>query len=349
MKGIPHIPETAPFTAEQRAWLNGFLAGMFSQIPPGNQPGSADVPQTSSGEPLIVLFGSQTGTAEGLAKRFAKESQQRGFAPSVLALNDFEKANLTATGKAIIISSTWGDGEPPDNAVNFWNWLNADSAPRLENLNFGVLGLGDRNYSDFCGASKKFDTRLESLGAKRLVPRGECDVDYEAPAKAWMDAVWEKLSSEAGRAGSPLPAAGSPATNGAHGVTRPTITNGTTAGYSKSNPFPARLLKNILLNKAGSEKEVRHYEISLDGSGLAYEAGDALGVVPVNCPEVVDEIITVRERCRFVKHSRGTSISRSLRKNYLRPSPTPRRQPSSRRCSHWKSARRCANGFMAEV
>jgi sulfite reductase (NADPH) flavoprotein alpha-component len=288
MTNIPFIPESAPFNAEQRAWLNGFLAGLFSQVPGGAPQLNAAPPK--AGEPLLVLFGSQTGSAEGLAKKFAKESESRGFTPKLLALNDYEQANLPAASKAVIISSTWGDGEPPDNAVNFWNWIKADSAPRLENLNFAVLGLGDKNYSDFCGASKKFDERLAALGAKRLAPRGECDVDYEGPAKSWVDGLWDKLSE--GRAGSPLPPAAGNGTNGAHGVTRPTTeTNGAPKAYGKSNPFPAKLLRNVLLNKPGSGKEVWHYEIALNGSGLTYEAGDALGVVPVNCPELVDDVI----------------------------------------------------------
>jgi sulfite reductase (NADPH) flavoprotein alpha-component len=291
MTNIPFIPESAPFNAEQRAWLNGFLAGLFSQVPGGVAQPNAAPPKAA--EPLVILFGSQTGSAESLAKKLAKESESRGFTPKLFALNDYEQANLPAAGKAVIISSTWGDGEPPDNAVNFWNWLKADSAPRLPNLNFAVLGLGDRNYSDFCGASKKFDERLAALGAKRLAPRGECDVDYEAPAKSWIDGLWNKLGSSNGAPASghdpntspPLPHAGpeadAPKTNGAPKV------------YSKSNPFPARLLKNVLLNQPGSSKEVRHYEIALNGSGLTYEAGDALGVVPVNCPELVEDVLAV--------------------------------------------------------
>ena len=274
MNSVPFIPESAPFTVEQRAWLNGFLAGLHSSAP------SATVP-TNNAEPLLILFGSQTGTAEGLAKKVAKESQLRGFLPKVLALNDYEAANLPAASKAVIISSTWGDGEPPDNAVNFWSWLNADFAPRLENLNFAVLGLGDKNYSDFCGASKKFDDRLATLGAKRLVPRGECDADYETAAKAWIDGLWGKLGGTAQGSGAVI--------NGAAGNGH--IAPAKTAGFDKANPFPARLLKNVLLNQPGSSKEVRHYEISLAGSGLTYEAGDALGVVPVNCPELVDDLL----------------------------------------------------------
>src|ERR1035437_1743617 len=143
-------------------------------------------------------------------------------------------------------------------------------------MQFAILGLGDKNYSDFCGASKKIDARLAALDAKRLVPLGECDVDYEAPAKSWLDGLWEKLGGAA--------AANVTGTNGHVAAAKP-------AGFDKSNPFPARLLKNVLLNQAGSSKEVRHYEISLAGSGLAYEAGDALGVVPVNCPELVDDLL----------------------------------------------------------
>jgi sulfite reductase (NADPH) flavoprotein alpha-component len=282
MTKIPYIPETAPFNLEQRAWLNGFLAGLFAS---GDSSGAAQTngAPKKAGEPLPILFGSQTGTAEGLAKRIAKDAEQRGFAPVVLPLNDHAQADLARGGKAIIISSTWGDGDPPDNAANFWSWLQAD-APRLGHLQFAVLGLGDKNYSDFCGAAKKFDSRLENLGARRLVPRGECDVDYESSAKTWVDGLWEKLV---------------PGANGANGVHTTNghapQTNGHAAkcAFDKSNPFPAKLLKNVLLNKPGSVKEVRHYELSLEGSGLTYEAGDALGIVPANCPALVDELLAL--------------------------------------------------------
>ncbi|HEX7654775.1 MAG TPA: sulfite reductase subunit alpha [Verrucomicrobiae bacterium] len=290
MNHIPFIPETAPFSLEQRAWLNGFLAGMFSPGTAAVLNGAAAPAPAASAEPLYILFGSQTGTAEGLAKQLAKDSAQRGYTAKILALNDYEQANLPAAGKAVIISSTWGDGEPPDNAVNFWNWLKADSAPRLENLQYAVLGLGDKNYSDFCGASKKIDNRLEALGAKRVTPRGECDVDYEAPAKVWMEALWSKLGN--GSAGS---------VNGAGVTAEAVLTDGAGAKstpsaaptYGKNHPFPARLLKNLPLNAAGSAKEVRHYEILLGQSGLTYEVGDALGVIPENDPAVVTAILQV--------------------------------------------------------
>ena len=277
----PHIPETAPFSLEQRAWLNGFLAGMFSAGPNGAVPQSNGIAAlTGNAGPLLICFGSQTGTAEGLAKKFAKDAAQRGFTPKLHPLNEFEAAGFAAAKKAVIISSTWGDGDAPDNAANFWNWLKADSAPRLEHLEFAVLGLGDKNYSDFCGVSKKFDARLEALGARRLAPRGECDTDYEAAAKKWMEGLWEKLGGA----------------NGAGAVTPVTPAAAPTAEplqatFSKTHPFPAKLLKNLPLNGAGSAKEVRHYEIALGGSGLTYEVGDSLGVMPHNCEALVSELL----------------------------------------------------------
>ncbi len=272
---IPYIPESAPFTLEQRAWLNGFLAGLFAQAPFANQqPEPASIAPT--GEPLLIMFGSQTGTAENLAKRLAKEGQSRGFAPKVYALNDYAKADIPTAKHVIIISSTWGDGEPPDNAADFWKWISGDAAPRFEHLRYAVLGLGDRNYSDFCGASKKFDARLEQLGAQRVIPRGECDVDYEPTAKEWSDQLWSQLK----------PANGPVVKGSTQKELEPEI-----KGYSKTNPFPAPLLRNVLLNKPGSAKEVRHYEFSLSGSGLTYEVGDALGIVPQNCPALVDTLL----------------------------------------------------------
>jgi sulfite reductase (NADPH) flavoprotein alpha-component len=144
------------------------------------------------------------------------------------------------------------------------------------------LALGDTNYSAFCQFGKNCDERLEQLGAKRVHPRIDCDVEYEAPAQAWADAVFASLTGAAESVHEP----------GANGASASAEAD-QPAGYSKKNPFPARLLTNRLLNAAGSGKEVRHYEISLAGSGLEYEVGDALGVQPANCPEVVSELLAV--------------------------------------------------------
>ncbi len=332
MAGIPYIPSSAPFTPEQRAWLNGYLAGLFADANLG-EPGVAAQPQTAPAkpaEPLLVLYGSQSGTAEGLAKKFAKEATAKGFEPRVMELNAAAQLDLTKEPRAVIITSTWGDGEPPDNATAFWSHIAADTAPKLENLSYSVLALGDRNYSEFCGAGKKFDERLEKLGAKRVHPRVDCDLDYEVPAKGWMEGVWPALlttapESESVNSGSVIskPQNGSaPSTDSLNTdllITPPT--------YSRTNPFPARLIANRKLNAPDSAKDTRHFEISLKDSGLTYEVGDALGVVPQNCPALVDDIIHALgcdgEEGVTDPSGKETSLRSALLRNYQITKPGP--------------------------
>lgn len=268
---IPFIPASAPFTAEQRAWLNGFFVGLLSNAQ-GETPASAA--GTVAREPLLIGFGSQTGSAEGLAKKIARESEAKGFTATVKELNAIQLAELQ--GKFLLVTSTWGDGEPPDNAAAFWKAVMAAEAPSLSSLNFAVLALGDRNYSNFCGAGKRLDERLAELGGKRLVARQDCDVDYESPARSWVESIWPALSGKHSAVTEVPPAP----------LEKPTDK----PSWSRANPFVARLVENRLLN-AGSEKETRHFAISLAGSDLKYEPGDALGVVPSNCPEMVEELI----------------------------------------------------------
>ncbi len=279
MNPVPFIPETAPFTAEQRAWLNGFLAGLFA-APQLNQP-----PTTTPAAPkvpLTVLFGSQTGTAEQLAKKIGREAEKRGFAPRILPLNDFGNHNLAKEQRTLIITSTWGDGDPPDNAVGFWNFLCSPEAPELKQLSFSVLALGDSSYSDFCGAGKKIDAQLEKLGATRIHPRIDCDKDYDVAANSWIEGLWPALQKTADN---------SKEIGGMTITTAPQAApeKPASVGFNRNNPFPARLVANRKLNEG--DKETRHFEISIEGSGLNYEAGDALGVFPTNCPELVSQIV----------------------------------------------------------
>ncbi|MBI3417676.1 MAG: sulfite reductase subunit alpha [Verrucomicrobia bacterium] len=285
---VPSLPASAPFTPEQRAWLNGFLAGVFQEQFAVDEEGRrSDGPQTKS--PLLVMFGSQTGTAENLAKKFAKEAAKKNFEPRVLPLNDFAQADLTKAARLVVITSTWGDGDPPDNAVGFWSWLNSESAPRLENLSFAVLGLGDKSYGDFCGAGKKFDQRLAVLGAQRLIALGECDVDYETTAQAWRDALWPVLESKPASSESGISPASPSSTATGLLITESPLAS--SLSWSRTHPFAARLKTNRRLNGTGSAKDTRHFEIVLDGSGLNYEVGDALGVLPTNCPVLVEELL----------------------------------------------------------
>lgn len=279
MSVFPLIPDTAPFTPEQRAWLNGFFAGMFSRAPGTTAAPAAAVPALI---PLTVLFGSQTGTAEGLAKKAAKEAGKRGFAATVLDMAQTDTAKLANEKNLLVIVSTYGDGEPPDSAKSLHTALAAaalnSQTSTLNSLCYSVCALGDTNYAQFCKCGQDFDTYLEKSGAARVTPRTDCDLDYEAPFTVWLNAALSALNSPS--------APQSEIVNHKSEIAAPA-----SHAFSKKNPYPALLLTSRNLNAPGSAKQVHHIEFDLTGSGLAYEAGDALGVVPHNCPEQVSEIL----------------------------------------------------------
>lgn len=274
MSAVPLIPDTAPFTPEQRAWLNGFFAGMFSRSP---GPSAALTASSPALIPLTILFGSQTGTAEGLAKKAAKEAGKRGFATTVLDMAQTDATKLANEKNLLVIVSTYGDGEPPDSAKSLHSQLSTLSS-QLPSVRYSVCALGDTNYAQFCKCGQDFDTFLEKSGATRVTPRTDCDLDYEAPFTAWLNTALSTLSS------SSVPQ--SEIIN--HKSEIPELAAPT---YSKKDPYPALLLTSRNLNAPGSAKQVHHIEFDLTGSGLTYEAGDALGVIPHNCPAHVSEIL----------------------------------------------------------
>jgi sulfite reductase (NADPH) flavoprotein alpha-component len=275
MASAPLIPDTAPFTPEQRAWLNGFLAGVFSRLA---APVGASSLATPALAPLTILFGSQTGTAEGLARKAAKEAGKRGFAATVLDMAQTDVARLAAERNVLVITSTYGDGEPPDNAKSLHTALRAAGAPSLAGLRFSICSLGDTNYTRFCQCGKDFDAAFEKLGATRVTPRTDCDLDYEEPFMKWLDAA---LGALAPSSASSIENQKSETENAPEAV----------GAYSRKNPFLAAVITVRNLNAPGSAKEVKHVEFSLEGSGLTYAVGDALGVVPQNCPELVDDVL----------------------------------------------------------
>jgi sulfite reductase (NADPH) flavoprotein alpha-component len=268
MNIVPLIPENAPFSAEQRAWLNGFLAGVLNRgaVPNGAAP-------VESKRPLLIAFGSQSGNAESLAKRLAREASGRGFAARAAGLDSLQPADLIKEQNVLFITSTWGEGDMPDNAVSFWDSINQNGrSPKLDGVQYSVLALGDKNYGDtFCLAGKKLDTRLAELGANRILERVDCDVEFDDLAKKWSSTAMTVLSGGTAFASNEETQA--------------------ETGYSKKNPFPAKLIANTPLNTRGSSKDTRHIGFSLEGSGLTYEVGDALGIFVKNCPEVVDAVI----------------------------------------------------------
>ncbi len=273
---IAYIPEDAPFNEDQRAWISGFLAGLHSRVAmnmtaPPPVTADADAPRP----PLRILYGTQTGNAEGVANDAAAAARLQGFDVMVSGLDEIELDEFAGLNHVLIVTSTYGEGEMPDNAELFWEALSASTAPRLEGVSYSVLALGDTSYDGFCQAGKLFDTRLEQLGANRLVGRVDCDIDYEAPAAEWVQSAVGSLVSLTG-------ASGTPAT--------PPPSIAARSGWTRKHPFPAEVAVNRLLSGAQSDKEIRHFEFALADSGITYEAGDALAVIPENDPALVEAI-----------------------------------------------------------
>ncbi|GLI04288.1 sulfite reductase [NADPH] flavoprotein alpha-component [Paenibacillus tyrfis] len=263
-------------TEVQKIWLSGYLTALHKTEASAAAP---VVNQPVLSKEVTVLFGSQTGNSQKLAKKLSEKLKEQGLQPTLSSMSDFKPNTLKKVENLLILVSTHGEGEPPDNALSFYEFLHSKRAPQLEGLRFSVLALGDTSYEFFCQTGKDFDKRLEELGGKRLTARVDCDVDFEDSAAEWMERVLASLNE--------TPAAPSSASGGGAAVRSETqLTE-----YSRSNPFQAAVLENLNLNGRGSDRETRHLEISLEGSNLQYEPGDSLGVYPKNHPGLVDELI----------------------------------------------------------
>jgi sulfite reductase (NADPH) flavoprotein alpha-component len=277
------LPEHSPFSPDQRRTLDEIIAGFLpaqrfwlaGYLSAG--PGAAAVPEatSASGQKLTVLFGSESGNSEKLADASAKEAKRRGFKATVKNMADITPAELTRFENLLVIVSTWGDGDAPESAVSFHKQLMTDSLV-LSKVRYSVCALGDTAYAKFCQIGKEVDTRLESFGATRVFPRQDCDLEYEDAHKTWLDHALKAFG-------------GTPAATPVNGAMPATPV--AAAEYGKKNPFPGELTERVLLNGKGTSKETWHYEISLEGSGLSYEPGDALAVVPQNAPDVVAGIL----------------------------------------------------------
>jgi sulfite reductase (NADPH) flavoprotein alpha-component len=269
-------------TESQKIWLTGYLAASQSAAAtaapeaPAAQASTENAPQPISKE-VTILFGSQTGNSQGLAKQAGKTLEEKGFQVNVTSMNDFKPNQLKKIQNLLIVVSTHGEGEPPDSALTFHEFLHGRRAPKLDDLRFSVLALGDSSYEFFCQTGKEFDQRLEELGGTRIHPRVDCDLDYDDPAAEWLDGVISGLSETQGASSAPTQAAAAPSSG--------------ESAYSRKNPFKAEVLENLNLNGRGSNKETRHLELSLEGSGLTYAPGDSLGIYPENDPVLVDLLI----------------------------------------------------------
>ncbi|KOP67982.1 sulfite reductase [NADPH] flavoprotein alpha-component [Bacillus sp. FJAT-18019] len=276
-------------TESQATWLSGFIAALqttassaaIAAAPQPNAVGTVTAQVTAEPKEVTILYGSQTGNGHGLSKKLSKKLEETGLTVTLSSMSDFKPNNLKKLQNLLIIVSTHGEGEPPDNAIPFYEFLHSKRAPQVEQLQYSVLALGDTSYEFFCQTGKDFDKRLEELGGKRLTARVDCDVDFDESAAEWMNQVLSSLN-EAG--------AGS---NQTFNVSAIALSEDTESEYSRSNPFQAEILENLNLNGRGSDRETRHLEISLEGSNLQYEPGDSIGIYPENHPQLVDDLISV--------------------------------------------------------
>ena len=303
----------ATLTPDQMIWLSGYLAGLRSAA---GAPHSSALPEggglpaprvATSGAAAIqrdvtILFGSQTGNSQRLAGEMKKRLEEKGFVVTLSCMSEFRTNNLKKVKQLLIVVSTYGEGDPPDKAVLFHEFVHGKRAPRLEGMRFSVLALGDELYDQFCKTGKDFDARLEDLGGKRMYPRVDCDVDFDEPAKAWMDGVLDALMGAGGppdqaaeggdlleRIAADTPAGGltTVTTSGA----APAAQTVAAPAFTRTNPFTSEILENLNLNGRGSEKETRHLKLAIEGSRLCFEPGDSLGIYPHNDPQLVDDVI----------------------------------------------------------
>ena len=260
-----------PFSFDQESWMEGFITGLKHQSNSINN----NIREKNDSETLInILFGTQTGNSESVAEDLSNFALSNGFKTQINALDDIEMNNLSKMKNVAIITSTYGEGEMPDNAQLFWNALSSNTAPQLNNMNYSVLALGDTGYEEFCHAGKLLDARLEQLGAKRIIKRIDCDVDFEDLAEKWINSVVPKFNPDKKL-----------------DVVNKDKTESIVKSWSRKNPYEAIISYNTLLSGPNSNKEIIHYEIDLGDSGLKYEVGDSLSIIPRNKKLLVDQII----------------------------------------------------------
>jgi sulfite reductase (NADPH) flavoprotein alpha-component len=286
--------QTAQFNAlaamlspEQALWLAGYLHGVRqTQAAPAiattpTSP-SAATREGQSGDVITVLFASQTGNAMKVARDLAATASVRGLPAVAVSASDYRPSDLRNEKNLVLISSTQGEGDPPDAAAELHRFLFGKRAPALAGLRFAVLALGDYSYANFCKAGADLDQRLGELGAQRMLDRVDCDVEYQSAAEAWQENVIDVFGKLLG-----------------HGTTQASLTSQPAPGpatvpdqaWDKARPFSAQVIERVTLNGRGSGKKTVHLELSLAGSGISYQPGDALGVMPRNAPAYLEQFL----------------------------------------------------------
>ncbi|ASX10884.1 sulfite reductase [NADPH] flavoprotein alpha-component [Aeromonas dhakensis] len=263
---------------QQLAWVSGYLYGL-SQA--GSQPAVTGAAAATPSGSLTILYGSQTGNAKGVASAIKAQAEARGLPVTLTSMADYKPKQLKKETHLLVVVSTYGEGEPPESAVDLYEQLKKGKVGKLEGLKFAVLGLGDSSYEFFCQTGKDFDSLLTKAGADRVHELASLDVDYQDAAKAWGEQALNAIAAtlSAGPAGSSVASAVQQAVGHSQ--------------YSKENPFPARLSVNQKITGRDSTKDIRHIEISLEESGIRYQPGDALGIWFDNDADLVGEVLAL--------------------------------------------------------
>jgi sulfite reductase (NADPH) flavoprotein alpha-component len=306
------IPKTAPFaeeeidllnrvvgsaSANQRAWLAGFLAGLDAASAGAIAPQPAAPARPA--EPLTIVYASESGNSEKLAGDLAKAARKNGLKPTIIDMADLELPALASAKRLVVIAATWGEGEPPARTIRAYNELMGEGAPRLDGVEFGVLALGDTAYAEFCAIGKKIDERLAALGGRRVTDRVDCDLDFAEPAARWIGDTVKALAP---------PNAGGRVIEVDFGA-KPTVAPST-------DIFEAEIIEHVDLNSSRSDKETIHLALAFEGGAPAYEPGDSLDLYPENDPAYVDELLKVaglagdgQLRAEFIKSRDVTTLS----------------------------------------
>jgi sulfite reductase (NADPH) flavoprotein alpha-component len=275
----------AGLNANQLNWVSGYAAGVAA-AQQGNVSAavaSAPTSQAQNTPVLTILYGSQTGNAKGIAQSYQAKVEAAGYTSKLVSMADYKPRQIKNETHIAVVVSTHGEGEAPDDAMELHEFLASKKAPKLADLKYTVIGLGDSSYEFFCQTAKDFDARLSALGATALLPRVECDVDYEAAAEKWSEDTLEVLKSEFSQ------------TDSAQAIQTGVASQAMSAGqtYTKKAPYSATFIEAQKITGRDSVKDIRHIEISLEDSGIQYQAGDALGVWFTNDEQLVDELIAL--------------------------------------------------------
>lgn len=257
---------------EQLLWLNGYFQGLLASSPTQLQ---VAPPPAQSGKSLKILFGTHTGRSKSIAEKLAQKLTSIGIQTQTSAMDDYKIRQLNAETNLVVIVSTHGEGEPPAMAEDFYTFITGKRAPKLENLNYSVVALGDKSYKLFCKTGLDIDAALQKAGAKPILPVLTLDVDFEDEAEKWINQFVEHFAE--------IPAGST--TNQSSGSVLESHT------FSRKNPFNANVIDKVKITGRDSDKEVYHVELSLEGSGLTYEPGDSVGIWASNPPQLIEDIL----------------------------------------------------------